>query len=220
MNTEQLTPMSRKIYELILAEGVGERDMSMVVRNCCQNIVSATSSTIDVDKAQLDVLRTIVWFNAERRSATFNEWGTRFSIFMNMRKHVKLDDVHTLMNELNAIDELLNERSTVNVTVHNRSRGPSFFYAGNTDLQPRVVKPGDKSRARVVVHEPVMAKHELLIDLKSFVRDLQRACTEAVYKRVGVTLEVNNDAKAGEGRRFGKDKLPAWSSSWDHNNRI
>lgn len=219
MNKSKLTPVALKVYELLETDGVQPRDIPMVIRNCCMNIVEAATVEVNVDRRKLAVFRDVVWFNCELgQNATLAEWGVKFRLFMTSNNFIKLEDINSLELELMHIDRMLDDPRSVFIEVNRRERGPKFLYVGG-NRKPQA-RTGVRKFARVKIVNELQRMSSIHIDFKAIVREYRNACVEALDKRVGIKLGGVDVAKASEDRGFGKDKLSAWTADGDNYNRV
>ena len=134
---KNLTPISIKIKDFLLSQGIKEEEILDVLGNIYRNIYDNYSVDVEIEDVYFNLVRDTVWYNLERSDGeyTLASYGKHFPVFMNMCEDGnEVSELSELYRELKKINEYFNTRKIYICTI---SGGDIHF---NKDSKKKIAK--------------------------------------------------------------------------------
>lgn len=109
---KNLMPISTKVYNLLLDEGIKEEEILEVINNIQRDIAEHFEVKINIEEQYFNLLQDVVWYNLERKEkSSIVDIGRLYPSFMYLcdnGNEIKYEEINGLKNNLIDIKNKLN----------------------------------------------------------------------------------------------------------------
>lgn len=198
MKKNNLIDINKKIYDLLISNGIKEEEMLSVIKNCKSNFENTFKITFTISEKYFNMLRDTIWFNLERNDnlQTLKDYGKKFPILMHLcdkENIIKNEDVISLINEMKHIKTIfeVNEIFVVNLT------GTSELFDDTESkvclCDKRKIKKIAKNKVdhnmiTCFIFENIKSYHEQNIKINSLINGLMKCLNDASKKDVYIDI--------------------------------
>ena len=106
-------PISTKVYNLLIGEGIQEAEILEVMNNIQRDIAEHFEVKIDIEEQYFNLLQDIVWYNLERKEKrNITDIGRLYTSFMYLcdnGNEIPYEEINGLKNNLIDIKKKLND---------------------------------------------------------------------------------------------------------------
>lgn len=110
---KNLMPISTKVYNLLIGEGIQEEEILEVMNNIQRDIAKHFEVKIDIEEQYFNLLQDIVWYNLERKEKrNITDIGRLYPSFMYLcdnGNEIPYEEINGLKNNLIDIKKKLND---------------------------------------------------------------------------------------------------------------
>ena len=109
---KNLMPISTKVYNLLIDEGIKEEEILEVINNIQRDIAEHFEVKINIEEQYFNLLQDVVWYNLEREEkSNITDIGRLYPSFMYLcddGNEIKYEEINGLKNNLIDIKNKLN----------------------------------------------------------------------------------------------------------------
>ena len=185
---KNLTPISIKIKDFLLSQGIKEEEILDVLGNIYRNIYDNYSVDVEIEDVYFNLVRDTVWYNLERSDGeyTLASYGKHFPVFMNMCEDGnEVSELSELYRELKKINEYFNTRKIYICTI---SGGDIHFNKDSKirflDKRENKIEKKTKGDLVCMIKEDMSAYKMEEIKIYSVIETLMQAIEKADKRKI------------------------------------
>lgn len=110
---QNLMPISGKVYDLLIKEGIAEEHILEVINNIQRDIESHYAVKLVIEEAYFNLAKDMIWYNLERADHlnTLEDFGSKYKHFMNLfdnGNEILYDELVEVLTDVQRIKKDLN----------------------------------------------------------------------------------------------------------------